>query len=78
LLNTDTLALIEYIKTSVEILLNLKMDTSAVSGHSNHHNHHRGRGGNHNGNGGGADGSRVRTDNSALESSQITTSSNFT
>ncbi len=32
LLDLDPLVIIEYIKTSIEILLNLKMDTSAMSG----------------------------------------------
>jgi hypothetical protein len=35
----DTISLIEYIKTSVEILLNLKMETSMSV--STHHKKHR-------------------------------------
>jgi len=36
-MEVDTLSLIEYIKTSIEILLNLKMETSMSNGHSRSH-----------------------------------------
>ncbi len=35
-METETMALVEYIKTSIEILLNLKMETSS---HSRKHHH---------------------------------------
>lgn len=63
-METETLALVEYIKTSIEILLNLKMENSVV--HSQRRNHHN-------------NGNRLDTDpNSQLDSSQITSNSNFT
>ena len=37
LMETETLALVEYIKTSIEILLNLKMDSSALTKQSFRH-----------------------------------------
>lgn len=37
-MEVDTLSLIEYIKTSIEILLNLKMETSSISTVSHKHN----------------------------------------
>ena len=44
LMEVDTLSLIEYIKTSIEILLNLKMETSMSNGHNrSHYSNHKKR-----------------------------------
>jgi vacuolar-type H+-ATPase subunit I/STV1 len=64
LMEIETLALVEYIKSSIEILLNLKMDASMV--HSNRHGRN-------------SHARLIDTDNtSQLDNSQITSSSNFT
>lgn len=64
-MEVDTLSLIEYIKTSIEILLNLKMETSMSA---STYRRHRGNSNN-----------RANTDSSPqLNNSQLTNNSNFT
>ncbi|CDW72573.1 UNKNOWN [Stylonychia lemnae] len=67
LLEVDTLSLIEYIKTSIEILLNLKMETSMSA--NNYSNNKKRTSGNN----------RINTDTSnQLDNSQLTNNSNYT
>lgn len=71
-MEVDTLSLIEYIKTSIEILLNLKMETSMSNGHSRSHysNQKKRTSGMHN---------KDNTDTSnQLDNSQMTNNSNYT